>query len=57
MFVEVGRKFEVYAGHVAGISAALEMGLNEMVERETLNQLVVFVLSFEGIWSRGGDLS
>lgn len=28
MFMEVRRKCEVYAGRVAGISAALEMGLN-----------------------------
>lgn len=56
----VGRKFEVHARHVAGISTALDMGQNGMVnkvaERETLIQLVVFVLSFEGIGSRGGGL-
>lgn len=55
-------KFEVYARHVVWFSIALELGLtssridNKLAETEMLNQLVLFVLSFEGIWSTRGEL-
>lgn len=48
-------KFEVYARHVARISIALEfrtdmlnLRANKVTENVLLDQLVVFVLSFEG---------